>query len=510
MATVAPLKLKLYPPNAGRGASPFMRRRRRQFYANNAFRAFAKGDVAGAKANIAFAINNNVRVGDLARAAQSVLTDEAKLDQWLALLRESPLYSARALMKKRSQLFSARFGTPPLTDTQVDDLVGDFEPDRVAAEAAFDQALAAGYTPPALPSYTSVPVTTTQQDWGDTTELIPTSSSPGVSKWAQKLIDQGFRYPPHWREPALSVKAKFAYEYAPDDEYFTRDYRRAYYMGMDWESVTKGQTGHITKTQYDAGKRGACLISSKSQRDKLGRPYPPSNAPFGSAKFDLWVSTLCNATTQRKALELEAAYLAASSLVEAEAATEWAASGKMSIGEQAAKTREQQEANLSAVMQGNPLVYPSPPFNRAGESNLYVLPPNAQVAGLPVNPASWKGDWASKPPPPLPGAVAGQEYKPPPATIPQQVVDPATGQVSTVQVPSGSPTQQYPGGPLPPAYPTAPGQTYPGYTPPPPPPPEESLEPKKKKKKKSSMTLPLVLGVGALGVGALVVIRSRR
>jgi hypothetical protein len=37
---------------------------------------------------------------------------------------------------------------------------------------------------------------------------------------------------------------------------------------------------------------------------------------------------------------------------------------------------------------------------------------------------------------------------------------------------------------------------------------EEDVE--KKKRKKSSMTLPLVLGVGALGVGALVVLKSRR
>lgn len=508
MPPVAQMKLKLYPPRVGRGASPLMRRRRRKFYANNAFREFVRGDVAKAKANIAFAINNNVRLGDLARAARSVLTDEAQLDKWLALLRESPTYSARALMKKRSMIYSERLGIPAYTDADVDEAVGDLDPARVAAENAFDQALLVGAPLPALPSSASPSADGAQQSWGTTVE--PVSSTPGVSKWAQKLIDQGFRYPPSWREPVTSKKSKLAYEWAPNEDYYTRDYRRSYYMGMDWKLVTQGKTSYVTKGQYDAGKRGACLISAKGQRDKEGRPYPPANAPFGSADFDLWVSALCNQETQDKALSLEAAYLAASALVDAEADAEWASSGKLSLGAYAMKVKEQQETNLNAVMRGQNLVYPAPPYNRPEESNLYVLPPNAQVPGLPVNPVSWKGSWATRPPPPLPGAVAGQEFTPPPTTVPQQVVDPVTGQVSTVQVPSGSPTQQYPGGPLPPAYPTQPGQTYPGYTPPPPPPPEESLEPKKKKKKKSSMTLPLVLGVGALGVGALVVIRSRR
>jgi hypothetical protein len=96
------------------------------------------------------------------------------------------------------------------------------------------------------------------------------------------------------------------------------------------------------------------------------------------------------------------------------------------------------------------------------------------------------------------------------AVEPVQVVDPNTGLVTVVAQPTGTATMQYPGGPAPAQYPTQAGQTYPGYTPPPPPPPEESLEPVKKKKKKTSMTIPIIAGLGAVGIGAVFFVKYRR
>lgn len=488
MAPVAQ-KMKMFDARTGRGASPSLRRRRRAFNATAAFRAFTKGDLARARAYVAFALNNGARLADLGRAGRQVAQSEEQRDAWLALLRQSPMYSLRARLIHISRLAGEKYGVPVLSEEAVGELLGDVEPAVLAKEAAIEQGLALG-TASGTEGYGAFGDTSTDVSTG--TSASPASMVPTVTGTRQS----------YWEEPAFSVKAKLAHEYRDKGS----DYRRAYYMGMDWQEVTQGKTAPVDYSAYHTyNKRGVCLISAKAQRDSKGRPFPPKGAQWGSDRFDLWVAALCNPDTQTKALELEAEGLMA---------TAQHTSGFNAIIEKMVagmeETQRQQAANLNAAMKGMPLPYNAPPKNGVGESNLSVLPPNAQVAGLPVNPVSWKGKWATLPPAPLPGAVAGEKFTPPPTTVPQQVVDPATGQVSTVQVPSGAPTQQYPGGPLQPTYPLQPGQTYPGYTPPPPPPPEESLEPKKKKKKKSSMTLPLVLGVGALGVGALVVIRSRR
>ena len=491
MAPVAQ-KMKMFDARTGRGASPSLRRRRRAFNATAAFRAFTKGDLARARAYVAFALNNGARLADLGRAGRQVAQSEEQRDAWLALLRQSPMYSLRARLIHISRLAGEKYGAPVLSEEAVGELLGDVEPAVLANEAAIEQGLALG-TASGTAGYGGV-----YGAFGDTSTDVSTGTSASPASMVPTMT--GTRQS-SWETPSLSIKAKLAHEHGSPN-----DYRTAYYMGADWQAVTQGRTAPIDHYDYTKqGKRGACLISARAQRDSKGRPFPPKDAKWGSDRFDLWVAALCNPDTQMKALELEAEGLMA---------TEQYTSGFNAIIEKMVasmkETERQQAANLDAAMKGMQLPYNAPPKNGVGVSNLYVLPPNAQVAGLPVNPASWKGKWATLPPAPLPGAVAGQEFNPPPLTVPQQVVDPATGQVSTVQVPSGAPTQQYPGGPLQPTYPLQPGQTYPGYTPPPPPPPEESLEPKKKKKKKSSMTLPLVLGVGALGVGALVVIRSRR
>ena len=489
MAPVAQKKLKLYAPRVGRGASPSLRRRRRAFYATAAFRAFSRGDQRMAQAHVAFALNNGARLGDLARAGRQVIKDEAQLDGWLALLNASPSYSARARLMQMSKALAQRYGAAPFSEVEVGVVVGDNDPQVAAQEAMVEQSLATNVAnvPADLAGF-----------YGevDPIALLPEAGTAPMTA-AQRMEKMGY-----WTSPAASIKAKLAHEY-----YDESDYRQAYYMGSDWRQVTDGKTAVFGYNSWKKGKRGACLISAKSQRDSQGRPYPPKDAQFGSAEFDLWVAALCNPETQNKARELEAERLVLR-------AQEW--SGLNATVDKMVKymeeTKRQQQMNLDAAFKGLPLPYNAPPYNAPNTTSIYVLPPNYAVPGLPVHPSSWKGDFAAKGPPAPLGAIAGQVYTPPPTAAagpPQQVVDPVTGQVMVVPAPAGTSTSAYPGGPATPTYPTQPGQTYPGYTPPPPKPAEESLEPKKKKKK-SSMTLPLVLGVGALSVGALVVIRSRR
>lgn len=464
MAPVAS-KMKMYPRNVARGASPTLRRRRRTFYATSAFRSLSRGDERMAQAYVAFALNNGARLGDLARAGRQTIKDEDQLDRWLELLSKSPGYSSRANLMQMSRSLSAQHGVPPLTEEQIGALAGDNAPDKLRREALIEQGVVA---------------------------VVPAASA----------VTQAYGAP-YWSPVvAASIKTKHtdALKNIDYDEGYTHiKAQTPYYTGSDWRDI--------------AADLKKCLFAAK--KDSKKRPMPPESAKWGTDAFDLWVAGLCYPAAREKALEAEAEGLASMALRH-EPVDDFADRTINRMRE----TARQQAANLSAAQRGLPPPYKAPPSNEPNASNLYVLPRNWAIAGLPVNPSSWArwrsatkpqpADWDQPPPPP--GAVAGQIYNPP--TIqgpPQQVVDPVTGQVTTVPGPTGTVTPTYPGGPLPPTYPMQPGETFPGYTPPPPAPPAESLEPKKKKrKKKSSMMLPLVLGVGALGVGALVVIRSRR
>jgi hypothetical protein len=460
-------KMKMYSLNVARGASPTLRRRRRAFYATSAFRSLGRGDERMAQAYVAFALNNGARLGDLARAGRQTIKDEDQLDRWLGLLRKSPGYSSRANLMQMSRSLSAQHGVPPLTEEQIGALAGDNAPDKLRREALIEQGVAA--TVPAASAIT--------QAYG-----APYWSAIDVpsAKSKHKRSDDELS-----KTAARTTTETSKYIYDPGRVYL----RTPYVTGADWREITTSKS--------------KCLFAAK--KDSKGRPMPPEDARWGTDAFDLWVAGLCYSDSREKALEAEAEGLATMA-TQIESVNTFVAKMIDSIKE----TERQQAINLDAVFKGLPPPYKAPPTNAQGVSNLYVLPPNYAVDGLPVNPASWQGKNAQKGPPAPPGAIAGQMYTLP--TVqgpPQQVVDPMTGQVTVVPGPTGTVMPTYPAGPLPPTYPMQPGETYPGYTPPPPPPAEESLAPKKKKKK-SSMTLPLVLGVGALGVGALVVIRSRR
>lgn len=457
MAPVAS-KMKMYPLNVARGASPTLRRRRRTFYATSAFRSLSRGDERMAQAYVAFALNNGARLGDLARAGRQTIKDEDQLDRWLELLRKSPGYSSRANLMQMSRSLSAQHGVPPLTEEQIGALAGDNAPDKLRREALIEQGVVA-----AVPAASAV-----TQPYGE----------------------------PYW-SPVVSASIKTKHTDALQNVSYLEGYsliekQTPYYTGADWRNI--------------AAAPDKCLFAAK--KDSKKRPMPPEDAKWGTDAFDAWVAGLCYPAAREKALEAEAEGLADMAL-----RVEPVNAAVAKVAERLKESERQQAINLDAAFRGLPLPYTSPPSNVPGVTSLYVLPANYAVPGLPVNPASWKGKNAQKSPPAPPGAIAGQIYTPPPAAVtgpPQQVVDPVTGQVTVVTPPAGTSSTAYPGGPAAPTYPVQAGQTYPGYTPPPPAPPEESLEPKKKKKKKSSMTLPLVLGVGALGVGALVVIRSRR
>lgn len=472
MAPVAQ-KMKMFDARTGRGASPSLRRRRRAFNATAAFRAFTNGDEAGARAYIAFALNNGARLADLGRAGRQVAQSEEQRDAWLALLRQSPMYSLRARLIQISRIAGEKYGTPAFSEEAVSVLVGDAEPAVLASEAAIEQGLALG-TSTTTASYTSA--------YG---ALTYSSILYPSAKAKHKRSDADLR---KVAARTSEKTSKFIYDEGSTPVYL----KQPYLTGSDWREI--------------AASSAKCLFPAKVDEKK--RPLPPEDAQWGTAEFDVWVEGLCYEDGKEKALMAEAEGLA---LREQQFAGVNSFVAKTI--EIMRETQRQQELNLDAAFKGLPLPYNAPPKNAPGVTSLYVLPVNYAVPGLPVNPASWQGSHATKGPPAPPGAIAGQIYTPPPvaaAVPPQQVVDPVTGQVTIVAAPAGTPSTAYPGGPVTPTYPTQPGQTYPGYTPPPPPPPEESLEPKKKKKKKSSMTLPLVLGVGALGVGALVVIRSRR
>lgn len=470
MAPVAQKKLKLYAPRVGRGASPSLRRRRRAFYATAAFRAFSRGDQRMAQAHVAFALNNGARLGDLARAGRQVIKDEAQLDGWLALLNASPSYSARARLMQMSKALAQRYGAAPFSEVEVGVVVGDNDPQVAAQEAMVEQSLATNVAnvPADLAGFYGAAYTSI--------------ASPSV-KAKHKRPDK-----------ELATVAARATEKTDTRIYYKNSIiylRQPYVTGSDWRSIVSSSD--------------KCLFPAKTDEQK--RPLPPEDAKWGTEAFDLWVAGLCYSDGREKALEAEAEGLASR---DQEFSAFNATIDKMVKSME--ETKRQQQMNLDAAFKGLPLPYNAPPYNAPNTTSIYVLPPNYAVPGLPVHPSSWKGDFATKGPPAPPGAIAGQVYTPPPTAAagpPQQVVDPVTGQVMVVPAPAGTSTGAYPGGPATPTYPTQPGQTYPGYTPPPPKPAEESLEPKKKKKK-SSMTLPLVLGVGALGVGALVVIRSRR
>ena len=471
MAPVAS-KMKMYPLNVARGASPTLRRRRRTFYATSAFRSLSRGDERMAQAYVAFALNNGARLGDLARAGRQTIKDEDQLDRWLELLRKSPGYSSRANLMQMSRSLSAQYGVPPLTEEQIGTLTGDNAPDKLRREALIEQGVVA-----AVPAASAV-----TQDYG-----APYWSAIDVPSAKSKYKREG--------DELLSTAARslvgsgVSVSIASGDVLYLRT---PYITGSNWRDIVASSD--------------KCLFAAK--KDSKGRPMPPADAKWGTDAFDVWVTGLCYSDSREKALEAEAEGLANMAL-----RIEPVNAAVAKMAERLKESERQQAINLDAAFRGLPLPYTSPPSNVPGVTSLYVLPANYAVPGLPVNPASWKGKNAQKSPPAPPGAIAGQIYTPPPAAVtgpPQQVVDPVTGQVTVVTPPAGTSSTAYPGGPAAPTYPVQAGQTYPGYTPPPPAPPEESLEPKKKRKKKSSMTLPLVLGVGALGVGALVVIRSRR
>lgn len=463
-------KMKMYSLNVARGASPTLRRRRRAFYATSAFRSLGRGDERMAQAYVAFALNNGARLGDLARAGRQTIKDEDQLDRWLGLLRKSPGYSSRANLMQMSRSLSAQHGVPPLTEEQIGALAGDNAPDKLRREALIEQGVVA-----AVPAASAITQAYGAPYWSP---IVGASFKSKHERSDKELLKTAAR--------TTTKTSKYIYEHGGGTIYI----KIPYVTGSDWRDVTS------------YGDR--CLFAAK--KDSKGRPMPPEDAKWGTDAFDLWVAGLCYSDSREKALEAEAEGLASMAL-KSEPVNAFVAKLIDSVKE----SERQQASNLDAVFKGLPPPYKAPPTNAPGVSNLYVLPANYAVDGLPVNPASWQGKNALKGPPAPPGAIAGQIYTLPPVQgPPQQVVDPMTGQVTVVPGPTGTVMPTYPAGPAAPAYPLQPGETFPGYTPPPPPPAEESLAPKKKKKKKSSMTLPLVLGVGALGVGALVVIRSRR
>ncbi len=453
---------KLFPARLARGASPTLRKRRRLFYATQAFRAQRRGDTKMARAYVSFALNNGARLADLARAGRDAAPDDGARDAWLKLLQDSPQFSERSFLLKLGRQMAARKGLPPVSELDVDIAAGDTDAARLQHEADVEALVV---------SAVSAQPATADAAYGaaDATYYSPLTQPSNKSNFDKRRLDE-----------LMYVVGGNA-----------TAYKQPYTTGSDWREV--------------AADKSKCLFAAR--KDEKGRPIPPLDAKHGTEAFDLWVSALCYAGSRDAALELEAEHLATT---QASFAGLNAAVGKML--ESMRESERQQYVNLDAAWKGLPLPYPAPPKNLPETSNLYVLPPNQAVPGLAVNPASWKGDWAKKGPSAPVGAVAGQIYNAPaptPVVTTQQVVDPVTGQVATVQQSTTTPTEYWPGGPATSTYPMAPGQTYPGYTPPPPPAPvEEDVE--KKKRKKSSMTLPLVLGVGALSVGALVVLKSRR
>jgi hypothetical protein len=467
---------KLFPARLARGASPTLRKRRRLYYATQAFRAQRRGDTKMARAYVSFALNNGARLADLARAGRDAAPDDGARDAWLKLLQDSPQFSERSFLLKLGRQMAARKGLPPVSELDVDIAAGDTDAARLQHEADVEALVV---------SAVSAQPATTDAAYGaaDATYYSPLTQASTKSKYPGKSTRDN-------RKNVQRAQGETDIYYWDGSQ--TVYLRQPYVTGSDWRSV--------------AADPNKCLFAAR--KDEKGRPIPPLDAKHGTEAFDLWVSALCSYDSRDAALELEAERLA---VMQVSAAGLNAAVGKML--ESMRESARQQNTNLDAAFKGLPLPYPAPPKNLPETSNLYVLPPNHAVPGLPVNPSSWKGEWATKGPPAPAGAVAGQIYTAPaptPVVTTQQVVDPVTGQVATVQQSTTTPTEYWPGGPAVATYPTTSStQTYPGYTPPPPPAPvEEDVE--KKKRKKSSMTLPLVLGVGALGVGALVVLKSRR
>jgi Fe-S cluster assembly ATPase SufC len=132
---------KLFPARLARGASPTLRKRRRLFYATQAFRAQRRGDTKMARAYVSFALNNGARLADLARAGRDAAPDDGARDAWLKLLQDSPQFSERSVNegfsggeKKRHEILQLGLLKPKIAILDETDSGLDVDALRVVSE----------------------------------------------------------------------------------------------------------------------------------------------------------------------------------------------------------------------------------------------------------------------------------------------------------------------------------------------------------------------------------------